>query len=573
MKKVMIALIALLIFASVILFGREPVTPGPQDFVAHYFFQSWQRTDSRLTPTRTVVNNLWIEFDDDFFAENYLVIFNITMPTTAFSYVVESVQCNGDIRMVWRPEGRFAGDMLTYWTVVIEMSNNFRPRTFNVLLPQRDGEGWRDSNIRVRTYRRNIGRTAANQHESSSRQYYVIRHNLLVDDNRPVRILEDIREFHHMWSVIYTIQNDGSLWSWHNHHASGAVISTWIIDDAQVFLNEPFPWFITGFFDGSVIDTSGILWRWSRTRRHIKPIMEDVRWAQGNLVITNDNGLWSWGDNSYGQVGDGTREYRYAPVRIMDNVREAFTMGTHNMALTYDGSLWAWGSNYAGQLGDGTTEDRESPVMIFQNVLQVSYFSHRATTIITWDGRWSWGNGRMPSHHPTRRPVNSPVANTAGLFSQNGLSWLRDGSYFALTYSGELWAWGNNDYGRLGDGSTDNRDNPVLIMSGVSELFMGRGYAIALTADGAVYTWGRNDRGQLGDGTAENQYSPVRILENVQEVSASNGQNIALTRDGELWLWGSNMHGPPMEPTIYRSEHSTRNNRPFFNIRENPFIN
>ena len=162
MKKIMIVLIALLIFASVILFGREPVTPGPQDFVAHYF-QSWQRTDSRFTPTSTVVNNLWIEFDDDFFAENYLVIFNLTMPTTSFNYVVESVQSNGDIIMAWRPRFGAGGDTLTYWTVAIELNNDFRPMRFNVLLPQRDGEGWRDSNIRVRTYRRNIGRTAANQ--------------------------------------------------------------------------------------------------------------------------------------------------------------------------------------------------------------------------------------------------------------------------------------------------------------------------------------------------------------------------------------------------------------------------
>ena len=134
------------------------------------------------------------------------------------------------------------------------------------------------------------------------------------------------------------------------------------------------------------------------------------------MAIKDDGSLWAWGYNYYGQLGDGTREDRRTPVKIMDGVAQVSAGHYHTMAIKSDGSLWAWGYNRLGQLGDGTREDRRTPVKIMGGVAQVST-----------------GNG-----------------HTA-----------------AIKSDGSLWAWGYNEYGRLGDGTTEDRRTPVEIMDGV----------------------------------------------------------------------------------------------------------
>jgi len=118
------------------------------------------------------------------------------------------------------------------------------------------------------------------------------------------------------------------------------------------------------------------------------PIQENRISAGGgnSFVIMPDNSLWGWGENSFGQLGDGTFEERHTPVWIMDNV-VAVSAGTdHTMAITTDGSLWGWGSNQFSQLGlsfwiDGSS----SPIKIKGNVAAVSAGADH-TMAITTDG-------------------------------------------------------------------------------------------------------------------------------------------------------------------------------------------
>ena len=91
-------------------------------------------------------------------------------------------------------------------------------------------------------------------------------------------------------------------------------------------------------------------------------IMDGVISAYTGCAIKKDGGLWTWGANSYGQVGDGTTADRYKPFKVMDNVTSISGGYECKFAIKNDGSLWAWGSNTYGQLGDGTTIDRHSPV-------------------------------------------------------------------------------------------------------------------------------------------------------------------------------------------------------------------
>jgi alpha-tubulin suppressor-like RCC1 family protein len=139
--------------------------------------------------------------------------------------------------------------------------------------------------------------------------------------------------------------------------------------------------------------------------------------------------------------------------------------GSHSVAVCADGSLWAWGGNDFGQLGDGTTvEYRLTPVQV--------------GTENTW------------------------LAVAAG-----------SGHSLALKTDGSLWAWGRNEFGRLGDGTTVNRSTPVRVgrandWSGVAA---GWGLSLGLKADGSLWAWGRNRSGQLGDGTSVNRTTPVQV--------------------------------------------------------------
>ncbi|MDR1330126.1 MAG: CAP domain-containing protein [Oscillospiraceae bacterium] len=373
--------------------------------------------------------------------------------------------------------------------------------------------------------------------------------------------------------------------------------------------------------DNMVIKADDSLWRWGdnyygevgdgTTENRPTPvkIMDDVAWAQGTLAIKKDGSLWSWGDFS----GDGTSEARLSPLKIMNNVKSAFTQGnSYKLALKNDGTLWAWdrrlaprsvgvgdgsaerclapvmilenvesicagsqnayavkedgslwgwGKNksfpYTEQsvslLGDGTTEDRLSPVKIMDDVTAVKT-SYETTMAIKKDGSlWVWGDNEyghlgLETMGPGMKRVMRPTKLLDGVKSVNyGV-----GTSFAIKIDDSLWAWGNNAYGQLGDGTTEFGYTPKKIMEGVASVAVSDGsgaHVMAIKTDGALWGWGENvhsptgSGGGLGDGTKQNRYSPVKIMENVAAVDAGSGyQTRAVKTDGTLWVWGSNLH-------------------------------
>ncbi|ETR68383.1 MAG: hypothetical protein OMM_10587, partial [Candidatus Magnetoglobus multicellularis str. Araruama] len=117
----------------------------------------------------------------------------------------------------------------------------------------------------------------------------------------------------------------------------------------------------------------------------------------------------------------------------------------------------------------------------------------------------------------------------------------------ALKNDGTVWAWGYNNYGQLGDGTTTDKSSPIQVpgMDNVIELATGYDHNLALKNDGTVWAWGLNDYGQLGDGTTTNRTSPVQIsgLSNVIQLAAGKYHSLALKNDGTVWTWGYNSNG------------------------------
>lgn len=286
---------------------------------------------------------------------------------------------------------------------------------------------------------------------------------------------------------------------------------------------------------------------WMYASASFTKVMEDVKQVKCEwknvYVIKNDGTLWAWGDNEYGQLGDGTTINRETPVKIMEHVAKIAVSEYHALAIKTDGSLWAWGRNGDGQLGDGTYTNRYAPVRIMSGVSEISAgYDH--SLAITNDGTlYGWGDNssnqvkiRPTIFDPYVSKYNSPEK------IEGGVKKVAAGLNYSLCIksNGELRAWGTNTYGALGIGSTNSGSfGPHHVMNGVSQVDVGSMSSAAITTEGSLYTWGENDRGQLGDGTKTNRNAPVKILNDVSQVSINSFFSGALLTDGSLWAWSN----------------------------------
>ena len=270
------------------------------------------------------------------------------------------------------------------------------------------------------------------------------------------------------------------------------------------------------FTDGSTLDTSNALGAVvTTTDPNANTTGNNVtNTASGgdyhSLYLKSDSSLWGVGNNSTGQLGDGTQDNRSSPLQIESSgVSSVAAGGGHSLYLKSDGSLWAMGWNGQGQLGIGTTDQQKSPVQVLDAL---------------------GGN---------------PVTNVVSVASGGNHS-------LYLKSDGSLWAMGRNNYGQLGDGTGTQRLSPVEIeSSGVSSVAAGSHHSLYLKSDGSLWAMGWNGSGQLGDGTTISRSSPVQVLDapggdpvtNVVSVDANSSHSLYLKSDGSLWAMGDNMDG------------------------------
>lgn len=212
-----------------------------------------------------------------------------------------------------------------------------------------------------------------------------------------------------------------------------------------------------------------------------------------SFIVKEDGSLWSFGANTEGQLGDGTKIDRKTPVKIMDDVIMPIAGWNFGMAIKKDNSLWTWGGNTYGQLGDGTKAQRSTPKKIKDNI----YFANAT----------SWSVGQ------------------------------------AIDFEGILWVWGENQRGNLGDGTTSNRLSPVKILSKKISYATGGPHSAAISADNDLYMWGSNNCSQLGDGSTTYRKSPVKVKTGVKDVNLPYCATIVLYTNGEVWTWGNNDYG------------------------------
>jgi alpha-tubulin suppressor-like RCC1 family protein len=223
---------------------------------------------------------------------------------------------------------------------------------------------------------------------------------------------------------------------------------------------------------------------------------------------------------------------------------------TLGLALLQDGTLRAWGCNDYGELGIGTYGGHSAlpvPVSVLEGVVAIdSGIAHNLA--LRQDGSvWAWGfndNGQLgngTSGNILLAPY--PVQGLSEVTAIAGGGWFS----LALRSDGSVWSWGSNSDGQLGIGSTANSllPVPVHLPADVTAIAAGGQHALALRQDGSVWSWGLNWLGQLGDGTDQSRSEPVQVsgLSEVIAIGAGHEFSFAIRQDGSLWAWGDNYFG------------------------------
>jgi alpha-tubulin suppressor-like RCC1 family protein len=273
-----------------------------------------------------------------------------------------------------------------------------------------------------------------------------------------------------------------------------------------------------------------------------------------SLFLKSDGSLWAMGLNSHGQLGDGTFNNTNRPEQIVaSNVTVIATGVYHSLFLKSDGSLWVMGLNQSGALGDGTSgvgiQTNLPEQIVASNVVAIAAgFEH--SLFLKSDGSlWAMGNneyGQLGDGHSNQGVGNYNTNRPEQIVSSN-VTAIAANEYhsFFLMSNGSLWGMGSGLYGQLGDGNFNYVTLPVqIVASNVVAIAAGTGHSLFLKSDGSLWGMGLNQKGELGDGTFNMTNRPEQIVaSSVTAIAAGNRESHFLKNDGSLWGMGMNFYG------------------------------
>ena len=347
-----------------------------------------------------------------------------------------------------------------------------------------------------------------------------------------------------------------------------------------------------------------------------------------SLAVGSDGNAYAWGLNNYGQLGDGTRTSRNTPVMVRTPDRktypdlpEDFTYvqvsagDNHSLALGSDGYVYTWGNNKYGQLGNNTkggyssvpvrVRDPGSPTDANKGLkaVQISAGANHSLVIDSDGYVYAWGWGAMgqlgnnttsydgnPFPLRVRDPAN-PDDTSKGLKAiQVSGGWQHS---LAVGRDGYAYAWGLNNYGQLGNNTSNGSKVPVRVLDPASPTDANKGlkaiqvsgggdHSLAIGEDGNTWSWGRNDHGELGNnGRNTNTAIPGPVQypkgeSTVKAVQVNTGlfYSLAIGADGNVWAWGQNNNGQLGNNTtnnrtipikVFTSAQSTSSSGPWLN--------
>jgi alpha-tubulin suppressor-like RCC1 family protein len=266
----------------------------------------------------------------------------------------------------------------------------------------------------------------------------------------------------------------------------------------------------------------------------IASIPADVMPYDTGLAVDTKGNVWGWGDNGGGELCLGTTRIYRVPVRLPLTGVTALA-GASNHAL-YDahGTVYACGQNVDGDLGDGSRDSSTTPVKVKRLHASpvtrlVASFANSGALLsdgryFDWgfDGTGQLGDGSV--HHSSDVPVRVHLRHRVRQVVQGGSIW-DNGQTLVMLSNGSLWAWGNDRAAQLGDEATAAEPRPMRFHAppGVvyQTLATGSATSYAISATGQVYAWGVAHVGQVGDGRSRTALTPVLVATGATSISAT----------------------------------------------------
>ena len=288
--------------------------------------------------------------------------------------------------------------------------------------------------------------------------------------------------------------------------------------------------------------------------------------GQSSSISAQVGQPWAWGSNFSGGLGQGYFG-GYAPSPVPNPYLKGAIQLVGNgllLAVKSDGTVWTWRNNRdGGNISDGTNVNTNYPVQAagLSNITQVAVgapdshdngLSYQHALALKSDGTvWRWGDTLLidtpdlTKTLPTQIPNLSSITQISGRTSAASRDYRPH--YLALKSDGTVWAWGDNTYGQLGDGTTTNHAIPIQVpgLTSVIQVATGDTWSVALRNDGSVWVWGDNLHYLLGDGTETERHSPIAMkgLPGIVQITAGGAHTMALTADGNVWTWGTGING------------------------------
>jgi alpha-tubulin suppressor-like RCC1 family protein len=289
-----------------------------------------------------------------------------------------------------------------------------------------------------------------------------------------------------------------------------------------------------------------------------------------SLAVTSTGAVYAFGFNGRGQLGTGSTVNSPIPVQssLPSGVQiTAVAAGwDDSLALTSTGSVYAWGMNKYGELGDGTYHQRTTPVLVHfpagVTIVSIAAGQYHSLAVSSTGTVYAWGyNGYGQLGNGTTVNSNLPGAVSLPAGEVATSVGAGDNHSLVVTSAGDLYAWGRNTYGQLGNGTTTDSSLPVQVQlpAGVSATSVTGGgvsptskvlegdYSLAVTSTGSVYSWGFGGEAELGTGNLQNSSVPtlVQLPSGVVATAVGAGPNYghALTSTGAVYYWGTKSSG------------------------------
>ena len=347
---------------------------------------------------------------------------------------------------------------------------------------------------------------------------------------------------------VLAIDFDGNLWQWGHSNSWDAdsqkrgkpknlVVGTKFIDIIETSHDIAF-----------AIDEERNLWYWDLcdTPRKVLQGLKVKRASagyEGTIHVIDENGnLWAWGNNNYGQLGDGTSSGSLSDdkaKKIAEGVKfkEIVDSRYNAYAIDEDGNLWGWGSNGSMQVGNGSKENQYIPVKITENIkfekIFVPYNSSSVFAIDEKQNLYGWGSG-IGNGSSGNVGIPTKIMNETKVVKVTV-----DNLKYALDVNGNLWGWGHNSYDQLEKGNTEYQTLPIRVMEQfkIKEIY-GSDYGVIVDENNNIYFYGRNKVLQYNTGIKK-----IGEIPNLKQIVCIAGTILAIDENGNRWGWGNNDYG------------------------------